>query len=310
MGIAFAKYPLRHFIRWASYEPVDSMASLTTGQVRSVHLFRGKRGIEHEFVLISFSSSSNISWLRAERAARAKTSTLHPRWDSFGPLFSGVPPLDTLSFSTHKAHLITSKDIELASVLIYDENGPPLSGMFVRELSEQFAATVNDSPDYQLWSTNCRYFARRSIINITARFTVTSPTSVKHIWRGKEMSDLPTFLSKLQDERFGGSVLVGYRASIAKIKTLIHATSANTIDHTGAVKAMDDSLTLIDTLNFDDRKYTVNLTWLRTDCLTAKANALSALGLYEEAYVVAREAIELIRPQDVGRNIYQISGKF
>lgn len=222
LNIAFVKYPLRHFIRWASFEPVDSAASLLVGPVISAHLYRGKRGLEHEFVLISFGHDSKpTSWLRAERAARAKTSALHPRWDSFGPLFSGVPPLDTISFAASKDDLISLRDLELATLVIIAGQMTTLTGMFIRELSEHFAATVNESPDYILWSANCRFFARRTMINIAVRLGTSHPDSVKHLWGKDLIVSLPYFLEMLQAERFGGSALIGIPATLSRVRTLL-----------------------------------------------------------------------------------------
>lgn len=299
MGIAFAKYPLRHFIRWASMEPADSAASLSVGPVMSAHLFRGKRGIEHEFVLVSFGdpkSHNPTSWLRAERTARAKTSSLHPQWDMAGPLFSGVPPLDTISFSTSKSHLVSSYDVELASLTIVGDS-PLLSGIYIRELSHHFAATVNASPEYKLWSTNCRFFARRTLINLAVRLALSQMAQVHHVWSSKGNLELQEFLSKLQAERFGGSALIGLPATIGRVKTLLYMADVDSQNHLDAINAMNEALGILDSLPAVDGDTPINLIWLRSDCMAAKARALYNLGLYEECYVVSSQATDLVRPE-------------
>jgi hypothetical protein len=297
MNITFVKYPLRYFIRWASYEPVDAAASLAVGPVISVHLFRGRRGIEHEFVLISFGNDGvPASWLRAERAPRAKTSPMHPQWDSFGPLFTGVAPLDTISFSANKGDLVSSRDIELATLFLDWRQRTPMSGMYVREVSEHFAATVNDSPDYVLWSTNCRFFARKTLINVAVRFGLSHPSEVRHIWGGQNVGSLEEFLVRLQAERFGGSALVGPQAAVARVKTLIYVASAGSPDHVDALRAIDEALAILDSLPEELEDFSVNLKWLRSDCFAEKSRALDNLGLYEESYQVSRTAVDLVAP--------------
>jgi len=301
MNIAFVKYHLRYFIRWASYEPVDSAASLAVGPVISVHLFRGRRGIGHEFVLISFGNDGvPTSWLRAERAARAKTSPAQPRWDSFGPLFAGVAPLDTISFSGNKGDLVSTRDIELANLLLDPDHRTPVSGMYIREVSEHFAATVNDSPDYVLWSTNCRFFARRTLINVAVRFGLSHPAEVRHVWDGQNVDSLEEFLAKLQAERFGGAALIGQHAAVARVRTLIYIASSGGPGHVDALRAINEALDILDSFPEVREDANVNLRWLRSDCYAEKSRALDNLGLYEESYHVSRMAVELSTPDDRG----------
>lgn len=296
MNIAFVKYPLKYFVRWASYEPVDTAASLAVGPVISVHLFRGRRGIEHEFVLISFGNDgAPTSWLRAERAARPKTS-LQPRWDSFGPLFTGVAPLDTISFSANKSDLVSSRDIELAALFVDSRQRTPMSGMYVREVSEHFAATVDDSPDYVLWSTNCRFFARRTLINVAVRFDLSHPSEVRHTWSGQNIHSLEEFFARLQAERFGGSALMGPQASVARVKTLIYIASAGGPDHVDALRAINEALAILDSFPQESEDFSANLKWLWSNCFAEKSRALDNLGLYEESYQVSRMAVDLVAP--------------
>lgn len=297
MNIAFVKYPLQYFIRWASYEPVDTASSLAVGSVISAHLFRGRRGIEHEFVLISFGKDGvPTSWLRAERAARAKTSLVQPQWDSFGPLFTGVTPLDTISFSVNKGDLVSSRDVELATLFFDASRRGPVSGMYVREVSEHFAATVTDSPDYVLWSTNCRFFARKTLINVAVRFGLSHPSEVKLLWGGQIVDSLEGFLARLQAERFGGSALVGNQAAVARVKTLIYIASAGGPEHMNALQAINEALAIVDSFPDVLEGLPANLKWLRSDCYAEKSRALDGLGLYEEAYQVSRMAVDLVAP--------------
>ena len=294
--IAFAKYPLSHFCRWASYEQVDSEPSIATGSVKSVHLFRSLRGLEHEFVLISFvdAQDQSTSWVRVERAARAKRSRLRPQLDSFGPLMGGVAPLDSISFGISKDDLHSKRDVELASITIetpsvQSNTTGVLTGIYVRELAEQLASIVDDSPEYRLWSTNCRFFARRTMINLTTRFTVHQNTSVTYKWGGLDVKTLADFLVHLQAERFGGSPLVGLGATIANIRTFLHVATVDSNRYNDALDAINNALSLFETLPSHTSR---ELTALKVDCLEAKARALDNLGLYEESYRICGEAVD------------------
>lgn len=263
--------------------------------------FRAKKGIEHEFVLVSFGSGNTTSWMRIERAARSKRSAVRPRWDSAGPLFSGVPPLDTISFSTERNDLVLIHDVELASITIRrTASSSSCSGMFVRELSEHFAVTANDSPEYVLWSTNCRFFARRTMINIVVHLGVSHPSTVELRRGGKTPEELSiaTFLSLMQAERFGGSALVGPRALIGRVKTLLYIASARGHNPSQALTWIEEALATLGTLLAQVSGVPANLKWLRSDCLVAKCQMLCDLELYEESFLLSQEALKLVEPDE------------
>lgn len=183
---------------------MSSQSERQIGAARSFHLFRSRKApFYHEYIVISFGSAPALSWLRLERAARVKRGgLLRPQKDSSGPLARGVVVRESGSFSSRLSRLSNNSD-EWAGILFTpsdsEHSGPRI---FIRELVQQIVHTSLTNPDYQLFTANCRWFARRSFVNIM-RWCQSAQITYSASWKGSPVT-FDKLQKKLEAEWFGG----------------------------------------------------------------------------------------------------------
>lgn len=136
------------------------------------------------------------------------------------------------------------------------------------------------------------------MINIAVRLGVSHPTTVELCRGGKLPEELPTFLSLMQAERFGGSALVGPRALIGRVKTLLYIASTRGHNRSQALRWVEEAITVLNTLPAQVLSVPANLKWLRSDCLVTKCHILCDLGQYEQSFLLSQEALELVEPDE------------
>ncbi|KAF8292369.1 hypothetical protein DL93DRAFT_2234357 [Clavulina sp. PMI_390] len=220
-------YNLTHFMVWASDEIALSRVTADIGPMRSAHLFRSRSApLHHEFALICFGKPGTAdSWIRLERAARQKVARLVPQTDSFSPLLNGARLRESLSFGLRKEDLYDNADELAAVVAVFEpeESGGATAAnhLDLSEIGSQLIASTIASPLYQLLSDNCRWFARRTVLNIAQRVNALGIVGSLH-WRGRPVS-LETLSDSehILDDWFGGRQLAGNRALEIKASTLL-----------------------------------------------------------------------------------------
>lgn len=291
-------YQLSHFAEWARREAAESRATDFVGHMRSAHLFRS-RGAPwyHEFALICFGRPGiTNSWVRVERAARRKARVLMPQLDSFGPIFGGVELRESVSFALQMEDLAENAD-ELCSVTILAE--APRVGftdhMLISELAAQLTETSSADPLYRLFSANCRWFARRSILNIAQRSTVIGAVGSIH-WKGQSV-DAEELGVKLLDDRFGGRQLAGTRGIEIRASGFINLARTSLIAgrHSSAIDQGHKALNLLQTIE-EPNKVQLDLNY---DACWYLGSAYNARGAYFEAFRYLQRARDIAR--QIGR---------
>jgi hypothetical protein len=237
--------PLRDFVSWA--QQIDLGIAQEVGSVRSVHLYRGRTAIHHEFVLICFEAGDVCSWLRVERAAQVKWR--HMEMESLGPLVGGAPLRESVSFSRSKYALSGVHADEVASVALNDPATSPNVNprMLLDTLASQLCSVSDASPRYQLFKANCRWFARRVILSFAQQLNTLAPGCSTVVWGGK-LSSLDDLLLNIRMERFGGrQLLEGPKAALmgAQNLTQLADTYRKTQNYSKALEACQASLTIV-----------------------------------------------------------------
>jgi tetratricopeptide (TPR) repeat protein len=246
-------YPIQIFSRWSSLarssSSLSSFSSIysSIGTMYSVHLFRERSPIHHEYVAFSFCRHSGAppdNWLRVERAARFNARLDAPRSDSIGPIIGGAELRESISFSTTKEGLRKSPDDELASVVfdIQTKNfaetpSSARQNMLLDKLARQLYETSAASNRYRLLTENCRWFARRNMLSIMEH--VAAAGFVYHpTWVGKPCT-ADRLRRKLGDETFGGRQLGGAKGAHINAKSLLDLAGVSILE-----KRFDDALPL------------------------------------------------------------------
>lgn len=197
------------FTSWALERKLAHVDSLREfGAVREVHLYRSrKKPFNHEYILFRFLNAGGVeSWLRLERAAQLGQHPYTPSRANLRPLTTGVTAKETASFSTTCGPLSSNSD-EVAAMIVTAPFSPSSPQISVEDLSYEIARTQETNRLYQLFTVNCRWFARRLYLNIVQWY---QDANIAHeiTWRG-HTSNSSDISQKLQKEWFGGSRLEG-----------------------------------------------------------------------------------------------------
>ncbi|KAF8305191.1 hypothetical protein DL93DRAFT_2172695 [Clavulina sp. PMI_390] len=210
------------FAAWAcSTHGLARTTNQEVGTVQSVQLFREQGVIHHEFVLICFGGAGVVSsWVRFERAARIKNHWHRVQLDSSGPVVGGATLRETVTYSISKEALITPKAERLGFVsrtAVTDAKAStPLNNeMLLAELGHQLQVTSGVYPKYKLFSANCRWFARRILLNFAQRLVVVAPFD-NAIWWAEQQVSYGELYKKLKKEPFGGDILEGQHGALVK----------------------------------------------------------------------------------------------
>ena len=213
-------YDLSGVTSWAAREGPDSRINALVGSVCSAHLFREPSVIHHEFMLVCFKREGVAeSWVRVERAARFKRMKFMPQPDSLGPVFGGVDLRESISFGTSKEQL-RGDAAELASLIIRPRSTTSWSTIQIDELASQLSDASSADPQYRLFSANCRWFARRSLLSVAQRSDAQG-SSLEIRW-GDGLIDLLGLEEKLRVDPFGGRQLGGTRADEIRAANLLN----------------------------------------------------------------------------------------
>lgn len=177
------------------------------GPLRSIRLFRSRKApFYHEFVVAEFRSSrpgSSTSWVRVERATGHKTRSRQrtvPTTNSFDPLFGGAISRETWSFSSDVSRLSPNADEWASAELLEDQVKVPL--LFFPLFFDLISHIVISNP-YHLFTTNCRWFARRTLHSVLQCWRVLFMQGYLFRWKGRVVG-VEDLLAELAAERFGG----------------------------------------------------------------------------------------------------------
>ncbi|KAF8308839.1 TPR-like protein [Clavulina sp. PMI_390] len=194
------------------------------GRLQELYLFRSKKSpFHHEFLVVGFGDDGEdiTSWIRIERGARMRNGSSGPivGVHSSGPVLGDVKARETVSFSSSKATLSVNAD-ELAKAIL---SAPTTLPIHIGGILNQIQSTSNSNEMYQLFSTNCRWYSRRSFINVL-QWCDAAHIPATLLWKGTTTS-LGFIRGKLEKERFGGSKLVDLRAKYLDHRNLLDLTA-------------------------------------------------------------------------------------
>lgn len=196
---------------------LEPAINLEVGSAQSAHIFRERKApLHHEFALVSFKHHTGaFSWLRLERAARYKDHFFQA--DSFGPVLKGAELREKVSFATSMQALIPSPVDEIASATV--NASPSGEGVPFHHFARHIRYISNTNPQYQLFSANCRWFARRIVLSFAQRLHQVGPDAFTAMWAGK-----PTTYARLhheiQGDPFGGRQLEGKKGGSIQVENL------------------------------------------------------------------------------------------
>ena len=224
-----------------------------------------------------------------ERAARIKKRWL--QLDSLGPVIDGVALRESVAFSTSKDLLIGDSD-ELASVGVISSPAISLDvdGILLPLIGEQLSNTSETFPKYSLFTTNCRWFSRRLLLNIAQTLSASHlPHEFK--WRSKHCR-LQHLSSKLEHELFGGQHLGHRKGDLlrAQILTMTGRSLTFRLRPRQALEFLTESLALLNTVKLTDEEQHFIAYNLHSQSI-----ALTMLGLYEEALPLQKRAVAIFR---------------
>jgi tetratricopeptide (TPR) repeat protein len=282
-------YQLSHFAEWGRREDAESRATDLIGHMRSAHLFRSRSApLHHEFTLVCYGRPGIAdSWVRVERAARHKAHALMPQLDSFGPIFGGVELRESVSFASQMEDLNENAD-ELCSVTTLAE-ADFTDHMLISEFAAQLNETSSADPLYRLFSANCRWFARRSILSIAHRLTVIRAVESIH-WKGQSI-DAEELGAKLLDDRFGGRQLAGTRGIEIRASGFINLARTSLIAHrySSTIEQGHKALKLLETIEAPNK---VQLDLIYNACWYL-GSAYNARDTYFEAFRYLQRARDI-----------------
>ncbi|KAF8308841.1 hypothetical protein DL93DRAFT_2158790 [Clavulina sp. PMI_390] len=279
---------LTQFSLWHNYG-FPSVQENAIGRLQELYLFRGEKApFHHEFIIAGFGHDGQevTNWIRVERGAQLQDgiSGSMSGFQLSGPLLSGVEARETISFSTSKADLsITAK--ELAKVAF---PAPTTLPIFFRNWLHQVQTTGWSNLKYQLFTTNCRWYARRSFINILQWCYVGHIPAIA-MWKGT-VTSLEALHGKLKAERFGGSKLDDLRAKGLdhRILLAIAMSEQNSTPLSRAV--LDPFLESLPTMTLDPDERTI----LTADLLAKRSYLIAGKDL-PQALNDAERAVNLLR---------------
>ncbi|KAF8332758.1 uncharacterized protein EI90DRAFT_3054296 [Cantharellus anzutake] len=179
---------------------IGSESSQRIGPLLTASLYREKKApLHHEFAVIGFGRNRTTeSWIRVERAA--KWEKLH--FSSFAPMFGGAPLRESVSFAKSAQDLVFSPADELAKISITAIGAP----IWLSEVGYLLTSISRHSPQYQLLTANCRFFAREVVSGLCERLSRTDTHLLNVLWRGRPAT--PSVLRQhIQRDPFGGRYL-------------------------------------------------------------------------------------------------------
>ncbi len=291
------------FFRWAAYikrGPLNASTSQSPAQdigcVHSVHLFRERKApLHHEFALVSFTNGlGQYSWIRLERAARIKNRWLQA--DSFGPILSGAALRETVTVGAWKEELLSieSPVDEVAAVRMNDSlPSESKNGVVIDDFVEHLQTISKAKPEYQLFSANCRWFARRILLSTAQRLqSLGGPAKYRFLWKMKPVTyDL--LFTKIQGDPFGGKQLEKSEGQIIKARSLIDlaANQRENSKYPEALASCDEALWILHAMSKDAiaRQTTLIRAFSEMYRIRRDTNA------HEEALIAIRQACTVLR---------------
>lgn len=202
-------FPLNDIGHWA--QEMSSSTELLVGRLHSVYLFRTKRPpFNHEFIVASFRSEGNAqgheqatSYVKMERAPRRDKNGALFTADSFAPVTGNVVSKNTITISRDLSRLAPDSN-ELGSIH-FDNPESTLKPIYVRSVLRQMMTMSYTHFSYNLFSSNCRWFARTgldTVIQLGVGLNVTFDAK----WEGRPVS-VARLLKEIESELFGGRAL-------------------------------------------------------------------------------------------------------
>lgn len=143
-------------------------------------------------------------------------------------------------------------------------------------------------------ASNCRYFARRVILNFAQRLRkIHTLQSKSSITLGHIDVSYNKLAEKIQEERFGGSQLVGEKGVLSQAESTLglahnHAVLSRNAD---ALQFCDEAVTLLESLPQGDTSSSA----LTGRCYTLKCETLRKLERFEDAYAAGQKACDLLK---------------
>lgn len=208
---------LHDFVSWVLSS--NGAVVKRVGSVQSVHLFRSRSAIHHEFVLVRFQATEGPSWLRVERAALMDWRKLE--LESIGPLLGGAPLRETVTVSASKLSLTGTNADEVACVNLMDPtNAEALyAQVFMDAIAAQLKGVADASPRYKLLNANCRWFARHFLLGFAQQIHTLAPGYSTFAWDGHTCT-VDALSLNIRTERFGGRDLEGPKAALMNAQSL------------------------------------------------------------------------------------------
>jgi tetratricopeptide (TPR) repeat protein len=283
--------------------PQRDVASLRQiGGVRGVRLYRHRRApLHHEFAIISFGNGHDSeSWMRVERAAALRSRWFSPRMDSSGPFIGGAKLRETISYATRMESLIIGAD-ELACVTPDLEKIDSLSLMPLNEFAVQLQITSDTCGRYKLLTSNCRWFARRIVLNFAERMKSQGP-HYRISW-AQSPSSFDELDRNLREEPFGGRQLGG-RKNVQLNAANLTITAWNLLRNRGlidqAIDHVNKAVAILETLDDVKKERDQYLVSIAHHIL---GMALMDRGSFLEALIASKKALEIIEPVKATRKI-------
>ena len=272
------------------------------GAVRDVHLYRSrKKPFNHEYILFRFLNVDDAeSWLRLERAARLGRHPYTPRPANFRPFTSGVAARETVSFSTSRDLLSPNSD-EVAAISLSLPLSSSSSRILLEDLAHAIIRTQATNRLYQLFTVNCRWFARRLFLN-TVQWCQIANVAHEITWRGHS-SSFPHVSQKLQKEWFGGAHLEGKKGIRLRVEHML-VLAVRLIDRGDAREARllcEDALESFERANNGSEKDSFLLAYM----LVTLGDAIAEMGEPFTALPQLQRACDIMRPlADTRKHMY------
>jgi len=291
------------FTSWASERKptrIDSLGQF--GGLRDVRLYRSrKKPFNHEYILFRFLNVSGVeSWLRLERAARLGRHPYVPRPANFEPLTTGIAAKDTVSFSTAHGPLSSNSD-EVAAVSLSPPLYPSAPQILLEDLAQIIFRTKATNPLYQLFTVNCRWFARRLYLTVI-QWCQSANIAHEITWRGVP-SNYSLASQKLQKEWFGGAHLEGDKGMRLRLEHLL-ALAVQLLDCGDALVARsvcEDALDTIERLTNGSEMGSFLLSY----ALVTLGDAIVMMGEPFAALPQLQRACDVVRPLvDTRKHLY------
>lgn len=267
------------------------------GVLRSACLHRERGYLHHEYVLMCFhEKEGRESWLRAERAARFKRH--HLQGDSFGPIIGGAVLRETITVASNKAELTSGDEIATIDLLSAAPAGNTIQGQYVLSVYLKDAVTILSansaaSDKYRLFSENCRWFARRSMLSLLERLSESGSTAV-HTWRSAH-TDSVALAKALRHEWAGGKQLDGWKSALINASNLRRLARNSIVDRRFDAAIMSCNVALDRLKAVPNGESDAEKSFLEASLWLSKGSALQHLGRLNQAMVAFNTGVALCR---------------